>query len=377
MISPTAVLLRIKRRSPPQNQDLGCPQRITSVPQRSGSKVLTSREKTSPLARGTPKAKTRNPEPARPPRPREQRGIRPHPKAQICPRALARGARNYAARHGAGPTPPGIARRSPLRELGPSPAPPQGRRGHPIHVPSSLGDDARRGPSPRLPPRPARGPAPHSPKARCPSSWCRDREGAPLPPSPAIAKPLRTLRMRKVRRPSFPPARASSSPGSPPLVSPRGAKWPKEAAATAAARPPRTGAEGRGGAGRKAGRGGAGLTVRVYRPAPRLPLAGLPGGPEGREPLSTSPSRRFSAASVPYAVGTRVHCLQTGRLGITTLHRGLPSTYRSQHSFEFQNFCPAATDAHFRGSRSGFSHHPATAEAQGARQRAWKWGLEP
>lgn len=117
------------------------------------------------------------------------------------------------------------------------------------------------------------------------------------------------------------------------------------------------------GAGREAGRGGAGLTARADRPAPRLPLARLPGGPEEREAFGTSPGRRFSAASAPYALGTRAHCLQTGPFVITTLHRDLPSTHRSEHSFAFQNFRPAATGAHLRGSQSGFSHPSATVEA--------------
>lgn len=127
--------------------------------------------------------------------------------------------------------------------------------------------------APRRASRPGRPrPGPSLTQSSVPQLMVQGPGRGPRPPSPAIAEPLRTLRMRKARRPPFPLARASSSLGSPPLVSSRGAKWPEEAAAaTAAARPPRTGAEGRGGAGRKAGRGGVGLTARLYRPAPRLP----------------------------------------------------------------------------------------------------------
>lgn len=127
----------------------------------------------------------------------------------------------------------------------------------------------------RLPPRPpAARPLTH-PELSAPAHGAGTGKGPPTPfagdrcgpPDPANAE-----------SPPLPPARASS-PGSPPLVAPRGAKWPEEGAeASAAARPPRTRAEGRGGAGQEAGRGGTGLTARAYRPAPRLPLARLSRG---------------------------------------------------------------------------------------------------
>lgn len=62
---------------------------------------------------------------------------------------------------------------------------------------------------------------------------------------------------------------------------------------------------------------------------------------------------------------------------ITSLYRRLPSTHRAQRCFAFQNFRLVSTDAHLRSYRSGFSHHPDTAEAQGAQQCEWEWGLEP
>lgn len=164
----------------------------------------------------------------------------------------------------------------PLRELGSSSTSPRGRPGHSIHAPSLLGDDARRGPSSRLPPRPpAARPLTH-PELSAPAHGAGTGKG---PPTPFAGDRCGPPNLTNAESPPLPPARASSSPSSQPLVAPRAAKWPEEAAtATAAARPPRTGAEGRDGAGREAGRGGTGLTARAYRSAHRLPLARLPRG---------------------------------------------------------------------------------------------------
>lgn len=150
-------------------------------PNRLEAKLLTSREKTLPTRSRHPQ--TGDPKPcasqAAPP-PGVARDPPAPPSLWIGPRAPARGARNYAARYSAGPTPPGNARGLPLREPEPSSAPPRGRRGHSIRVPSA---GRRRTPRPLVAPpaQAARGPAPHSPRAQCPSSWCRDREGAPDP----------------------------------------------------------------------------------------------------------------------------------------------------------------------------------------------------
>lgn len=230
--------------------------------------------------------------------------------------------------------------------------------------------------APRCATRPGRPrPGPSLTQSSVPQLMVQGPGRGPGPSSPAIAEALRNLRMRKARRPPPPPARASSGPGSPPPVAPRGAKWPEEAAAaTAAARPPRTGAEGRGGAGRGAGRGGAGLTAPASRPAPRLPLTRSPGGLEGSEPLGTPPRSRRSAAGAPHALETRAHCLQPGPPVITTLRRGLPSIYRARRGFAFQNFRPGATDAHLRRSGSGcslFGHR------RGPRSPAARVGVGP
>lgn len=165
-----------------------------------------------------------------------------------------------------------------------------------------------------FPPTSPAGPAPHSPRARCPSSWCRGREGARRAtgaalrsPSPAIPSPLEIPEIEEspVRaRPPPPLARRSSpwvsSAAPPPRRS--SAKWPEEAPPRPPQRPPARPTPGERGEGEaregeaREGRcragGGAGLTARARArpaPAPGPPSSGAPSGraapprgPEGR-----------------------------------------------------------------------------------------------
>lgn len=203
----------------------------------------------------------------------------PKPEASTPPARRVRGA--PAAPRGTQVLPATL--RGPPAAGTPTRAPSSGRRGdsHPLPAPGSrvpLGRRPTRGTRPRAALRPrgprpraiasrpgparvpcpgapgtvpaARGPGPHLPRARCPSSWCRGREGArraagaaPRSPSPAIPSPLelpaveespgprrrRLLRLTAPRRvPSAAPPPGRSS-----------AKWPEEAAAPAAAAPAR------------------------------------------------------------------------------------------------------------------------------------------
>lgn len=171
-------------------------------------------------------------------------------------------------------------------------------------------------PPPQPPPSPSpAGPVPHSPRARCPSSWCRGREGARRAagaalrsPSPAIPSPLEipAIEESPVRaRPPPPPARRSSPGVASAAPPPRGssAKWPEEAAAAAAAAParPTPGEAGEGEAGRGCGRGrgapggGLGLTARARARAPPPPPAHLPAG-RPRPGLRRRGSRRTPRA---------------------------------------------------------------------------------
>lgn len=182
-------------------------------------------------------------------------------------------------------------------------------------TPASLPPPRQPGPRPlprrarHLPPQPA-GPAPHSPRARCPSSWCRGREGARRAagaalrsPSLAIPSPLeipaieespgphgrRLLRIANPRlgSPQRLLLRVSPQQNGPRKQQPRQPQRPP-------ARHPESDGRGRGGEGGAAGGagphtgGGAGLTARARAPRPPAhppPRRSLPGShrPRGRK----------------------------------------------------------------------------------------------
>lgn len=183
-------------------------------------------------------------------------------------------------------------REAPVPAPTPRPPGPRPARGR-LH-PGSPARAPRPGAPGTFPSIPA-GPAPHSPRARCPSSWCRGREGARRAagaalqsPSQAIPSPLeipaieespcpRGRRLLRLAAPRLESPRRLLLPFAPQQNGPR--KQQSRSPQRPPARPPHSrrarggggaggAGEGREGAGLHAG-GGVGLTARARaRPAP-------------------------------------------------------------------------------------------------------------
>lgn len=164
---------------PPSNSESELSPRLQVSLNRLGAKVLISREKTLPLAPGTLKPETRC-LPGRP-APGSSAGSARTSERLDRPQSSGQGRAQIRSRAQRGPHAPGerprVAAPRAETQLHAAPRPP----GPPDPRPLFAG--RRRTPRPLVAPpaQAARGPAPHSPRAQCPSSWCRDREGAPEP----------------------------------------------------------------------------------------------------------------------------------------------------------------------------------------------------